>query len=182
MNCKTASVRAWRANTPEGEIIRVVCAAHTHSRIAETFRQNWANSHFCHPLLAEWAYSNSTLALEERFRHRPELPVHFSLPAVNRYGELDQLQQMLREEPAEWETDQAIRRQRMAEDSPGGATVCKIRTEAVEPWAKAAGQSVREYVAAAVRDRIAANKEKADKSGKSLDVGRYAEKGDKIGT
>ena len=49
-------------------------------------------------------------------------------------------------------------RQRMAEDSPGGATVCKIRTEAVEPWAKAAGQSVREYVAAAVKERRAADK------------------------
>ena len=116
MNCKTAPVRAWRANTPEGEIIRVVCAAHTHSRIAETFRQNWANGHLCHPLLAEWAYSNSTLATEERFRYRPELTVHFAIPAADRYGELEQLQQLLREEPAEWETDQAIRRQRMAEE------------------------------------------------------------------
>lgn len=51
-------------------------------------------------------------------------------------------------------------RQRMAEDSTSGTTVCKICTESVEPWAKAAGQSVCEYVAQAVQERMEREKQK----------------------
>lgn len=45
-------------------------------------------------------------------------------------------------------------RERMAEDSKAGITVCKFKNAALEPHAQAAGQSIKEYIAQAVQERI----------------------------
>lgn len=45
-------------------------------------------------------------------------------------------------------------RERMAEDSKAGITVCKFKNEALGPHAQAAGQSIKEYIAQAVQERI----------------------------